>query len=553
MKVSFRFSLLLLSVAATTSLASAQTYQGGVRGAVRDATGVIPGAAVTLTNSGTNQVRQATTNAVGQYVLANMPPGVYALSVHVDGFKTYEQSGIEIRVQDFHVIDVRLEIGTLEETVVVTGETPLIDTANASVGSSLEAAEMVVLPTPSRNPFYLAITTPNVVPTGPPQFQRMQDQSASSALSIAEGPRRGNNYTIDGVSITDIQNRAVIIPSMESLEEVKVQVSTYDAEMGRTGGGVFNTVHRRGGNLWSGSALIQNRPNWGQGQLYFEKEAGDPKADSYYWLWGGSFGGAIVPDKTFFWTSTEGYRTSVTRNTVITLPTTAMARGDFSQFNRTIYDPLTTRPDPNNPGQFIRDPFPGNIIPADRIDPAGLQIASFLTGGPPGDSSASANVVDAAEQFSFNLTHDFTDRLATSGTYMYYHSDEPFPTFLGGPYDRANGLLHRRVHAIALNNTYLAGDDSVFTLRYGHFTFDSDFARPEFDVALPAVRESRGAPGKRGKEALPLRRVQARETFSPRMGDEDQLHVQPERTTTSSEKATPSCFDATVHSTAPIS
>ena len=108
MRVFFRFSLLLLGVAATTSLAAAQTYQGGVRGAVRDATGVIPGAAVTLTNSGTNQVRLATTNAVGQYVLVNVPPGVYALSVHVDGFKTHAQSGIEVRVQDFHVIDIEL-------------------------------------------------------------------------------------------------------------------------------------------------------------------------------------------------------------------------------------------------------------------------------------------------------------------------------------------------------------------------------------------------------------------------------------------------------------
>lgn len=475
-----RFALLFIAAA---SLVSAQSYQGGVRGAVRDSTGIIPGAAVTLTNSGTNQARQTATNERGQYVLANVPPGVYALSVHVDGFRPYEQSGIELRVQDFHVIDIRLEIGNIEETVVVTGETPLIDTASASLGSSLEAAEMIVLPTPARNPYYLAITTPNVVPSGNPQYQRMQDQNSSSALSIGGGPRRGNNYTLDGVPITDINNRAVIIPSMESLEEVKVQVSTYDAEMGRTGGGVFNTVHRRGSNVWSGSALIQNRPNWGQGQLYFEKEAGAPKEDSYYWLWGGSFGGAIVPDKTFFWASTEGYRTSVTRNQIITLPTTAMAGGDFSQFDRTIYDPLTTRADPNNPGGFVRDPFPGNVIPSDRIDPVGLSIASFLTGGPPGNSSASANVVDAAEQFSFNLNHEFSERLSASGTYMYYNSNEPFPLFLGGPYDWNNGSLHRQVDTIALNSTYLAGDDSVWTFRYGYFNFDDDFTPPQFDVA----------------------------------------------------------------------
>lgn len=297
---------LLLSLLSFGSLGFGQTYQGGVRGAVRDATGVIPGASVLLTNAATRQTRQTMTNDVGQFVLPNLPPGVYSLSVQVDGFKPYVQSGIEIRVSDFHVIDVPLELGGIEESVVVTGDTPLIDTANASLSASLEADEMVVLPTPARNPFFLAITTPNVVPTGAPQFQRMQDQNATSALTIGGGPVRGNNYTLDGVPITDLGNRAVIIPSMEAIEEVKVQVSTYDAEMGRTGGGVFNTVHRRGTNDWGGSALVQSRPKWAQGQLYFEKQAEEPKADSYYWLWGGSFGGVIVPDKTFFWASTEG-------------------------------------------------------------------------------------------------------------------------------------------------------------------------------------------------------------------------------------------------------
>ena len=130
--------ILLTGASATTSLVRAQTYQGGVRGAVHDSTGIIPGAAVTLTNTGTNQARQTTTNELGQYVLANVPPGVYALSVHVDGFKPYAQSGIELRVQDFHVIDIQLEIGSIEETVVVTGETPLIDalTAPSDVPSS---------------------------------------------------------------------------------------------------------------------------------------------------------------------------------------------------------------------------------------------------------------------------------------------------------------------------------------------------------------------------------------------------------------------------------
>lgn len=463
--------------------AAAQTYQGGVRGAVRDATGIISGITVTLTNEGTNQTRRSTSNDEGQYAFPNVPPGVYTVSATVDGFRPFAHTSIEVGVQRFVILDIVLEIGTVEETITVTSESPVLEAATASNASSLEAVEMVTLPTPSRNPFFLSITTPNVVPSGNPQFQRMQDQNATSALSIAGGPRRGNNYTLDGVPITDLRNRAVIIPSMESIEEVKVQVSTYDAEMGRTGGGVFNTFHRRGSNQWEGSALIQNRPSWGVGQLFFDEQAGAPKPDSYYWLWGGSFGGAIVPDKTFFWLSTEGYRTSVTRNRVLTLPTAAMARGDFSQSGRIIYDPLTTRPNPDNPGGFIRDPFPGNIIPGDRLNPVGVNIASFLTARGEGDISASANVVDAADQFSVNVTHQLSPTFTVSGTYMYYDSDEPGPLFIDNPYDPSLGNLFRQVNLLGLNTTYIPSDDSVLTFRYGYFRFVNDFAVPEFDVA----------------------------------------------------------------------
>ena len=315
------------------------------------------------------------------------------------------------------------------------------------------------------------------------QFTRMQDQSAQRLLSIAGGPRGANNYTLDGVSITDIRNRAVIIPSMESVEEVRVQASTYDAEMGRTGGGVFNTLHRSGANPWHGSAMVQNRPDWAVGQLYFAKEAGEPKEEGYYWLYAGSFGGPIVRDKTFFWGATEGYRTSVTRNAVLTLPTAAEARGDFSRSGVVIYDPLTTRPDPANPGQYIRDPFPGNVIPPDRLNPVGLNLAAYIAARGEGDLSASANVVDAADQLSFKLDHRFGDRAQLTGTYMYYDSEEPGPEFYGGPADTNNGVLFRRVNLLALNQTVIPSDDRVLTFRYGYFSFDDDYQVPEFDPA----------------------------------------------------------------------
>jgi hypothetical protein len=477
-------ALTVLFVGASCPCLFGQTYRAGIRGVVQDRSGgVLPGATVSLTDESTSSRRASVTNELGQYVFTDVRPSVYTVRAELDGFAGSEQRGVELTVQRFLVLDIRLELASVQESITVTSDSPILENATASVASSLEHVELETLPTASRNPFYLSITTPNVVPTGVAQFTRMQDQNASRLLSIAGGPRGANNYTLDGISITDIRNRAVIIPSMESVEEVKIQASTYDAEMGRTGGGVFNTLHRSGGNLWHGSAMLQNRPDWAVGQLYFAEEAGEPKEEGYYWLYGGSFGGPIVRDKTFFWGATEGYRTSVTRNTILPLPTAAEARGDFSRSGVVIYDPLTTRPDPENPGAYVRDPFPGNVIPPERLNPVGSNLLAYIAARGEGNLSASANVVDAADQFSFKLDHRFSDRAQLTGTYMYYDSSEPGPEFYGGPEDTNNGVLFRRVNLLALNQTLFASDDRVLTFRYGYFSFDDNYHVPEFDTA----------------------------------------------------------------------
>ena len=188
----------------------------------------------------------------------------------------------------------------------------MIDSTTASVGHLIERRTLETLPNVGRNPFVISTITPNVIPTGVPQFTRMQDQNATAMLALGGGPRRANNFLLDGVPITDLFNRAAIIPSLEAVQEVKVQVSTFDAELGRTGGGVFNTTHRSGSNAWRGSALILERPEWGTGTLFFTKQAGQPKPDTYHHQWAGSVGGPIARNRTFFWASTEGYKTQTT-------------------------------------------------------------------------------------------------------------------------------------------------------------------------------------------------------------------------------------------------
>ena len=156
----------------------------------------------------------------------------------------------------------------------VTSEPARIERSNASIGTVLDKTDMQTLPSPGRAAFLIGTTVPTVIPSGDAQFNRQQDQTNASLLSLGGGTRRGNNYTLDGVPITDLRNRATANPSIESLEDMKVQVHTYDAEMGRTGGGVFNTTLRAGANSLHGTGFVQTRPIWGQTNNYFSEKAG---------------------------------------------------------------------------------------------------------------------------------------------------------------------------------------------------------------------------------------------------------------------------------------
>jgi trimeric autotransporter adhesin len=470
--------------------AMAQTYQGGVRGAVRDADGVVPGAEVTLINEDTGLERTTISNEVGEYAFPNVLPGVYSIRAALAGFKTYESRGVKIGTQEFLTIDLRLQIGEVREAISVTGETPVIDSTTASVGTLVDRQTLETLPNVGRNPFVISTIAPNVIPTGLPQFVRMQDQNATAMLSLGGGPRRANNFLLDGVPITDLFSRAAIIPSIEAVEEVRIQVSTYDAELGRTGGGVFNATHKSGSNSWHGSALVLDRPEWGTGKLFFTRKAGQPKPETYYHQWAGSFGGPIVRNRTFFWTSTEGYKTQTTANQVITLPTALERRGDYSQsFDQqgqliVIYDPLTTRPDPARPGQFIRDPFAGNVIPANRINAVGQNLVTLLPLPTAGRSAprSSAPIADLTNQATVKVDHRLTERQTTSGLFAWYHSKEPAPQFYGTPGDPNAIFQPRTVNVVALNHILVPSDRSVVALRYGYMRFRDDFASSPTDA-----------------------------------------------------------------------
>ena len=229
----------LLVVSAAALPVYAQSYYGGVRGGVYDQNGgALQGAKVSLIDTGTNAQRSVLTESTGEYAFSEVVPGTYMLVAEAPGFKKFEQKGVIIGTQEQISLDLKLQIGQVTESIEVTESVSPVETSNASQGQVIDNQKLTDLPNLGRNPFMMSKLAQNVVPVGNPAYNRMEDQSGSSQISIAGGPVRGNNYLIDGVPITDATNRAIIIPSLEAVQEVKIQANTYDAEMARTGGGM---------------------------------------------------------------------------------------------------------------------------------------------------------------------------------------------------------------------------------------------------------------------------------------------------------------------------
>jgi hypothetical protein len=453
----------------------AQSFQGGLRGVVKDAQGVIPGASVTIVNESNNITRETVTNGVGEYSFPALNPGEYTVKATVQGYKTFERKGVRVGTQDFLGLDIQLEVGALAETITVTGESPLIETMNASTGDVLDTKSLESIPTPGRSVFLMANLTPTVQTSGNAHWNRMQDQVGNSAMSMGGGAVRGNNYLVDGFPVTDLQNRASTNPSIEAVEGMKVQVHTYDAEMGRTGGGVMNMTAKSGANSFHGSGYTVFRPERYVSQLLIPKLQGQPNQPEYWRDGGGGGGGPILKNKTFFWFAGEKYVDNQPQASSFLVPTAAELTGDFRGVTRngqqvTIRDPLTNQP------------FPNNVIPASRLNPIGLKLASYL---PPADTqvdNGASNfgmtdlLPNKANQVTLKLDHHFNEAVAVSGFMLRQETHEastnynPVNDFVGASYQ-----LDRVIKTFVVNNTYVMNSSTVLTLRGGYNHFDDNY------------------------------------------------------------------------------
>lgn len=383
--------LITLFVTGSPAWAVAQETGGSISGTIADSQGgALPGVTVTLRNEATNAALTTTSNAEGAYVLPFVPIGRYTLTAALDGFTTARRSGIEVRVGDRLRFDLQLQVGSITEEVTVASEPPLLEVNSASRGQVIAREQVQDLPLLGRNPFMLAQLSTGVqyTPSLASRSNRPFDNGGMDNLSIGGGRPFTNELLLDGVPNTGTEtnqpNNLSFVPSPDATAEFKVQTNLYDAQYGRSGGGVVNVVLKSGTNQFHGAFYQYYRDDSLNANTFDANRQGQEKAGLYWSQPGLTVDGPVrIPgvydgkDRTFFMYSWEQIRSEVPFPQVYTVPSALERQGDFSQTRTadgqpiTIYDPLTTRLEN---GQYVRDPFPGNVIPRERIDPVALAL-----------------------------------------------------------------------------------------------------------------------------------------------------------------------------------
>src|SRR5215470_5064641 len=349
--------------------ASAQVTTADIVGRVTDASGaVLPGATITIEHQGTHDIRTALSSETGDYLFNLLPIGTYTVKVELPGFAA-QNTRVTLSAGDRVRFDAKLQVGAVQENVTVTAQAPLLQTDTATVSSLVSEKAVQDLPVSGRNVARLVQLVPgafeglqNSLSTG----NRPDDRRQTSAVSINGAMDNQNNQLIDGI---DNNERAIgtvgVKPSIDAIAEVKVQTSMYTAETGRTAGGVVNIITKSGANDFHGSAFEFNRSDTFDARNYFASILDKPVLRQHQY--GGSLGGPVFKNRTFFFADYEGFSVTQGVTTVVTVPTAKMRAGDFSEQAASIFDPATTP----------RAAFTGNVIPTSRLDPIAQKILAL--------------------------------------------------------------------------------------------------------------------------------------------------------------------------------
>ena len=407
MRSGFYVKVLLLCVLTATAV-HAQESRGIITGTVVDASkALVPGATVTVENVAMGTTATAVTNERGFFEAPYLIPGTYRITVELTGFKTLVREGVQVRVGDRLQIELPLEVGGAEERVTVTAEAPLLETNSASLGQVIDARRVAELPIPHGDPYALIGLAGGTSFMKSARLDRPFEPTHIVGYSMNGVRSNRSDVTIDGLPSTSTANAgevtASFVPPQGLVQEFKVQTATFDASFGNTEGGVTNLVLKSGTNNLRGEVYFVKTPKKLWANDFFANANNIPLTDFRYTRWSGVAGGPVlIPglydgrNKTFFIYGYEALPEARPRNNGNpTVPTEKMRNGDFSELlplgpQYQLYNPFTRRA--IGGGRFQQDPFPGNIIPKELMNPVALNVLEFI-GRPrtPGNADGTQN------------------------------------------------------------------------------------------------------------------------------------------------------------------
>lgn len=427
------------------------TFQAQIRGTISDASGaVVPNAAITLTEVATNVARTTRTDSSGLYILRALRPSNYVLRVEAPGFQTVEQKGIVLQVDQETTLNYTLRPAGTTTQVEVTEAAPLLDTESSSLGTDVTNEYVKQIPLLNRNFFGLVFLNAGVTETA---GAGTADNYPTGTNFVSNGQRNATaEVRLDGALLTAPEQgeggntNVYYEPSVEAVQEFKVQNNAFSAEFGSNGGTVVNMALKSGTNNYHGSAWWFGQRTFLDANDFFSNQAGLPRPDHNRNQYGFSLGGPIRKNKTFFFIDMERVLETFPVGIVATVPTAAERNGDFRQ--TLITDPNTGNIVPNlifdphkiiDPGTGERAPFPTpNLIPKSMWDPVGQNVLNLYPlpnqqGNPDGTNNFRANTTNFNKnlQFDVKLDEQLSSNTHLAGRYSHAHSSSVTPTIFG--------------------------------------------------------------------------------------------------------------------------
>lgn len=466
---------LAIAVLAWPQRAAGQAVSGTLLGTVLDSSGgALPGATVTITHTETGLTRVLTSDSNGEYSAPNLPTGNYTVKAELTGFKTVTLTAVHLGVDQRLRVDPKLDVGAMTESVEIRASAPLVQTSSSDLSTTVEEQQIKTLPLNGRNFVSLTRTIPGIargVPGSNIDGAGSLAWRASAAFS-ANGQRpRDNNYMLDGVDNNETWLQTVVIfPSVDALDEFKLQTSTYSAEFGRSLGGVVNLQLKSGSNAMHGSGYEFLRNDRFDANNFFNNKNQRKKPDFSQHQFGGTYGGALMRDKTFFFGDYQGMRVSQGQTYLSTVPSARMRNGDFGELNRVIYNP------------FTNTPFANNVIPQNLWDPAGKNVLQQLYPEPNVDGSRAANgqqinnylinptLERQDDQVDVKIDHNLTQANRFFGRYSYQKTHRVLPATLphgdaGATFGAGEGDI--KAQSFAFNDTQTLGTNWLNEFRFG--------------------------------------------------------------------------------------